>query len=119
MNLDADIIVKKDFLIKLKTAFDSLTFDILTGYNSKSHTTVKQGDGYVQKKTLGGINMVFSPRTYRDIVIHCLRDTKFDWYVSACVDKIIALSPSVIQHIGYNGMNSKNDENFDISADFD
>ena len=118
MNLDSDVIVKKDFLIKLKTAFDSLTFEILTGYNSKSHISLKHGDNHVQKKTLGGINMVFSPRTYMEIVRPCFRDTKFDWYISACVEKIIALSPSVIQHIGYNGMNSLNNEKFDISVDF-
>jgi hypothetical protein len=62
--------------------------------------------------------MVFSPRTYRDTVRACLINNKFDWYISAHMDKIIALSPSVIQHIGYNGMNSVNDENFDISVDF-
>ena len=123
-NLDSDAIVKKDFIVKLKDAFDSLSFDILTGYNSRLHKTLTYktlsgDDSVVLKKSLGGINMVFSPRTYKELVEPCLLDRKFDWYVSACCDRILALTPSVIQHIGRNGMNnSENNEDFDYSEDF-
>lgn len=119
MNLDSDVIVSKNFLEKImKKKDDVKDFDVLTGYNSASHETVATLNGYVEKKSIGGINMLFTPEFFRDKVNDCLIDNFFDWAICRIAKKLVSMSPSVIQHIGVQGMNNAG-KNFDKADDFE
>ena len=120
-NLDSDVIVQPDFISKLVCAYQKSNATILTGYNSKLHLVKRIVDDHLLvKETCGGVNLVFSPSTYVNIVRKCLTDIWFDYRISHSVDEIYVTTPSVIQHIGVVGSNNDPTALFaiDTSADF-
>lgn len=134
LNLDADVIVRKDFLSKLLELYKQFPDHIISGFNTLTkneygkvrHAIQKEGKGYVTKHSIGGVNMLVSVGTYRDIVRPALiqsQRTRAQWDYLACkmsIDKgkeIIVTRPSVIQHIGISSAMGHS-QNPDIAEDF-
>jgi glycosyltransferase involved in cell wall biosynthesis len=134
VNLDSDAIVRCDFLTRLLELYKRFPDRIISGFNTLSrsrtgilrHPVIKQGNGYVEKESIGGINMLMSVKTYYEIVKPALlesQQTKDHWDKIACrISKeqgktIIVSSPSVIQHIGISSAMGHRD-NPDVAQDF-
>lgn len=136
INLDGDAIVRKDFLsvlLELKRTFPD---NIITGFNcltknrdgSERHKVLTRGVGFNTKKSVGGINMVFDKRQYKDWIrpalVECLQ-TQGNWDHKACLRSeaagfpIVCAVPSVVQHIGIDSaMGHSKSEPPDVAIDF-
>jgi glycosyltransferase involved in cell wall biosynthesis len=134
VNLDSDVIVRRDFLSKLLELHRQFSDQIVTGFNTLTksrtgkvrHPIFSSHDGYVTKRSIGGVNMAISVNTYETIVRPALVEaqrTKDHWDKIACristeQGKLIIVSkPSVIQHIGFNSAMGHKD-NPDAAQDF-
>lgn len=121
--LDSDTVVKPDWLKSLKDIFllPKTQPSIVTGFHTINHPTKKVERNFRVKKTIGGINMMFDLSTYRTCVRPALFDKGWDWNVCDCInDKkgtIVATRPSVVDHIGKNGLNSSH-RSYDKADDF-
>jgi len=125
--LDSDTLLNKKWLIKLQDSYDAAVKSdlkypnhIVTGFNcqqSCGHKTVKEYDNFIVKKTIGGINMFFKKELYHEIFKGCLQGDSWDWCVCEKMPGFIATKPSVVQHIGKNGMFSSG-ERYDNAEDF-
>ena len=129
MSLDSDTIVKKEWIAILNELYEKINkehkYFIVSGFNSTRHSEhfIKQTySNYYIKNGIGGINMLFSKDTYLDIIKDTLYNVCWDNIVIDKLRKyngVIACSkPSVIEHIGYNGMWSKGNEQCDRSIDY-
>ena len=125
-NLDADTIVKQEFLtclIELKKQFSD---HIVSGFNTQTvdpktgkirHRTLSTYSDHCKKISVGGINMVLDEMLYKSIVLPALKKpSHWDWNVCASVKEFIVSTPSVVQHIGLEKGIHKN--NPDIAFDF-
>jgi len=134
INLDADVIVRKDFLSKLIELHNLFPDRIVSGFNTLTksnngkvrHPIIISCNGYVTKRSIGGVNMAMSVNTYANIVKPALLEsqrTRDHWDKIACRISneqgklIIVSSPSVIQHIGFDSAMGHRD-NPDIAEDF-
>ena len=134
MNLDADAIVKPDFLTKLLNLYYQFPNNIISGFNTLSrtrsgitrHAVVEQELMCVKKHTIGGLNMLMNVNVYIDIVRPALIETqrtRDHWDKIACRNSqeknrlIIVTSPSVVQHIGIDSAMGHRD-NPDIAEDY-
>lgn len=135
-NIDSDVLVKKDWLSKLIEAeFDSRlklnkTYVIVSGFNcnqSCQHKIKSVYNTFYTKNTIGGINMFFNRNTYFNVVKKVLDygrpNMGWDWEVcrKAKVKNcpIVVTRPSVIQHIGIDGLNSTSKKRrYDVAEDF-
>ena len=135
-NLDSDVILKKNWLEQLykvyiegKIKFPDAKNFIVTGFNCTSsclHKIENTYDAFYTKKTLGGINTFFH-NSFSKEYIQILKESSgnknhgWDWNLSYYCQKnnvpILVTKPSVVQHIGFNGLNSKN-KRVDIAEDF-
>lgn len=125
--LDSDTVVKKEWLARL-TEVDQLArkaraerFVISTGFNSNKHLVTRTCDRYFIKDTVGGINLLFRQAEYQEIVRPSLDQVNWDWsLVDQCRKRegvFICTKPSVIQHIGEQGLWSRG-KDFDRASDF-
>jgi glycosyltransferase involved in cell wall biosynthesis len=117
INLDGDAIVATQFvnvLMKLKERFQE---NIITGFccftknidGSERHAVLKMADDYTERKSVGGINMLFDVRQYnnwiRPTLLKCIEQGG-NWDDHTCRasiasgHRIITSRPSVVQHIG-------------------
>ena len=137
LNIDSDVIVKKNWLQKLKSTYytsryTTLSKVIVTGFNCTSsclHKIIKSYNTFHHKKSIGGINMFFHRSLYHTFFRKILTNrnkqrTKirgWDWdIVNEATKKnilLIATNPSVVQHIGITGINSSK-KHCDIAEDF-
>lgn len=137
INLDGDAIVRKDFIIKLHELYCKYPDRIITGFNcltknkngSERHKVLGTGDGFTARKSVGGINMMYSVYTYKKYVepalIKSLKEN-LNWDDYACRNsmadgkEILAVSPSVVQHIGIESSmgHSAGGEPPDVANDF-
>ena len=132
-NIDSDTIMKKDWLNKLKTTYKEVKETILdvndviiTGFNCtncKNHPIIKTYDKFNIKRSIGGVNMFFRKQLYPELFKNALR-VGFNGWDLKVIQKArninilpIATIPSVIQHIGSTGLNSKKNR-YDFAADF-
>ena len=131
VNIDSDVIMKKNWLQILNKTHDDFINNlksnnvIVTGFNcvkSCSHKIIKEYETFYIKKSLGGINLFFDRNLFyifEDILLN--KGNGWDWeLVKFCNKnniKMISTKPSVIQHIGIDGMNSKN-KRYDYAEDF-
>lgn len=135
INIDSDVILRKDFLSKLIELHKQYPNQIVSGFNTLTksrtgnvrHPIVSSHNGYVTKRSIGGVNMVMSVNTYLTIVKPALLEsqrTRDHWDKIACRISneqgklIIVSSPSVIQHIGFDSAMGHRD-NPDIAEDFE
>lgn len=129
ITLDSDTIHKKDWLQKIKKLYTDYIhlYDplLITGFNTRNHQTLNKNNDFVMKNTIGGINMLFDKDMYVKDIRNIFINSKngWDWAVANLykIDKnkthILCTVPSVIQHIGSNGLNSKNNR-YDKAIDF-
>jgi glycosyltransferase involved in cell wall biosynthesis len=139
INLDGDAIVAPQFanvLMKLKERFQE---NIITGFccftknkdGSERHSVLKMADDYTERKSVGGINMLFDVRQYnnwiRPTLVRCIEQGG-NWDDHSCRasiasgHRIITSRPSVVQHIGteFSSMgHSAGGEPPDVATDFD
>lgn len=121
LNIDSDVIMKADWLESLRNAYEQIKDPniIFTGFNTKNHKIGACDSQWCEKKTLGGINLFMTASFYetqflswfktRDrLVRHVWKN--WDWIVVEKMReagyKMYATKPSVIQHIGEDGINS-------------
>lgn len=129
ITLDSDTIHKKDWLKQIKKLYidniNVLNPLLITGFNTRNHQTLSKNNNYVMKKTIGGVNMLFDLDMYVKDIRNIFIDKKNAWDWAVCdlfkIDNkkthILCTVPSVIQHIGSNGLNSKNNR-YDKAIDF-
>ena len=125
INLDSDTIVKPDFIDRIAYMLSLFPDKIVTGFNTTTggrHKPVSYFDGGVYKRTIGGVNMCMTAETYKSIVRPCLVATNWDWRVCEAMQKqnkyFVALSPSVVQHIGFVSSMGHYDGGVDVAEDF-
>lgn len=111
INLDADAIVRNDFVKVLTSLKKRFPNNIITGFNcltknkdgSERHKIIEQGEGYNIKKSVGGINMVLDKQIYEKDVLPALKTPAGNWDHMACINSgsAVCAVPSVVQHIGH------------------
>jgi glycosyltransferase involved in cell wall biosynthesis len=127
INIDGDAIVSKDWLTVLIALHKRNIHTIVSGFNTLScdyhtkksrHPVIHEYGDFVLKKSIGGINMCFNKRIYFGYIEKNLINN-WDWNVCREMRKrdnyFVVSKPSVIQHIGVEGMHNLNP---DISHDF-
>ena len=118
-NIDADVLVDETFLTKSIGLYKKYRPKILTGYNSCKHKPLTEYNDVLVKNSCGGVNMLFSVNTYINTIRSCLVSVTFDNVIGYIFKgDIICARPSLIQHIGLNGMNNRGNLDVDISYDF-
>lgn len=128
-NLDADAIVRRDWLHTLRGLFESLPYDpdtvVLSGFNrSNSPCILEVHDRYLRKYRMGGINYFFTPawfNTVRFLLFNENWDSHIQYYCGALHARrfrLLCCKPSVVQHLGEQGFNSGVNSPFDQADDF-
>ncbi len=123
VNLDSDTIHKQAWLATLISTYEGLMTStrkrpvILSAFNAARKKDLWQEETYVAKFDLGGANLFFDSKTYAQFVRDTLVDVGWDIELSRKTREqdglLIALRESLIQHIGKEGMWSKeNDHDF-------
>lgn len=125
--LDSDTIVSLLCLPVLLALHKYFPDTIVSGFNTTTggrHLVVDHCDGYVTKRTIGGINMVFNRSVYvKHVKNSFMGDKHWDWRVChsiTCDDRLFIVSkPSVIQHTGIKeGMHVGPGFQPDVAEDF-
>lgn len=133
INLDADAIVRVDFIKVLLALKQQFPDNIVCGFNTtvkNRNPIIEEFDNYFKKKYASGINMVINKIQYdsytRPALVMCLeKGGNWDFETSKLHEKdgkaVIVSKPSVIQHIGVEissmGHISKS-EPPDVATDF-
>lgn len=129
MNLDSDAIVSKDWITRLLALHEKHSHTIVSGFNTLSqdggtgkprHPVTEERQGYVTKRSIGGINMCFNADVYyRTVRNNLIGNTHWDWMVSYEMQwrgiPFVVSKPSVVQHIGVEGLHT---DNPDVAHDF-
>jgi glycosyltransferase involved in cell wall biosynthesis len=133
INIDADVILNRNWLSKLKETYEAIGDRniILTGFNTQNHPTKSCSDNWCEKETLGGINFFMSSEFYAEHFLGWFVDRDrleyavwkiWDWTVVDRMKtngfKFYTTRPSILQHIGFDGMNSTPDKGVDVADDF-
>jgi GT2 family glycosyltransferase len=127
MNLDNDTTVKPDAVNVITKLHQRYQGAVVSGFNTMSrdsktnrvrHPIIYAAGDHVRKKSIGGINMMFSKQVYKDFVRPSLLKNRghWDWQVCATGIELYATVPSVVQHTGING--GMNMNNPDIAHDY-
>lgn len=113
INLDADAVIRNDFLDRMLELHAAFPNDIITGFHSTTknadgsdrHEIIERGDGWCSKKSVGGINMLWTRETWNQMkpVIENAQKHRLNWdhEVSKAAGRIICAVPSLVQHIGF------------------
>ena len=121
INIDSDVIVRKEWLENILRLQDRFPNDIISGFNTRSHPIIKSHSDYHIKKTVGGINLAFSKETYKSVIEPSLTGVDWDWKVCKKISeykiKFIVSKPSVINHIGANSTLRKG-PGHDVAIDY-
>ncbi len=131
-NLDSDVLLKDNWLSRLLETYNK-AFDkfedpriLVTGFNTKNHSVTKEYMAFYVKKDVGGVNLFFPSLMYADYVQEVLDFGRlWDWNLNSRLQAdgipIVCTKPSVVQHIGIEGMNSsaRYSQYFDYAEDFD
>jgi len=102
LNLDPDCIVNKDWLNKILDLHNRFPDNIVTGFNTITHSIKETHEDYYIKDTCGGLNMVYNKNTYNNHIVPSF-NSKGSWDTIVHrikKSKVIVSKPSVIQHIG-------------------
>ena len=135
-NIDSDVLVKPNWLSKLQEVYDRSNRErndgngvLVSGFNCTppncDHKIESSTGLYHVKKSIGGINTFFHRDKYDDyvnVIKNVKKGAHWDWRLcDHCKSNnipIIASNPSVIQHIGFTGLNSFGKEKYDYAEDF-
>lgn len=134
INLDADAIVRKDFVHVLTSLKRTFPDNIVCGFNTtvlnrnpiiSEHSGLsKKAHGFFKKKYASGINMVINKEQYQKYIKPALNGPgNWDFEASKLHEKdgkaVIVATPSVIQHIGFDSsMGHAVSEPPDVAEDF-
>ncbi len=133
INLDADAIIRNDFLERILELHAAFPDDIITGF----HSTTKNKDGcerhkiidnvlvdnewYCLKQSVGGINMLWTRANWdkmKPVIENAQRNNlNWDHQVSLASNGIICAVPSLVQHIGIES-SMNHTEAPDVADDF-
>lgn len=119
-NLDADMIVKPDWMQRLVATHRLIAKReerfILTGFNTLDHPVLKVYPSYYLKKSFGAACLFFDRQTLAEIINFSQSLTidphgwAWDWRLIEWLTqhdfRLMATRPSVSQHIGQTGINS-------------
>jgi len=133
-NIDSDVLVKPNWLSKLQEVYERSNRErndgngvLVSGFNCTppncDHKILSSTNLYHVKKSIGGINTFFHRDKFDDYVNVIGNNVKnWDWklcdYCNENNIPIIVTNPSVIQHIGFTGLNSFGKEKYDYAKDF-
>ncbi len=131
INLDSDAIVRNDWMEVLLDLHKDSPNQIITGFHSTTknadgserHKIIGTGEGCVQKKSVGGINMLFTKETFtkyaKPALEHCIAKGG-NWDHMTCINagSVICSVPSVIQHIGIESSLGHTHDKPDVADDF-
>ena len=123
--LDADTVVKPDWLIRMRALHrhkqEHNPLFLVTGYNSKAHTTLAREQDFCLKESLGGASLLFSVNMYDRLVRDALVEN-WDWRVvdamRALHGTMLAVTPSVVQHLGVFGLHCNIFQQVECSFDY-
>lgn len=127
VNLDSDVQVKPDWLLTLKNLHQQQkrkhSSVLVTGFNAYQHPITKESKDHYHKSSLGGINFFFDTHLYQKIVKPSLTDLHWDDRVGIAMKyfsyPIVCTKPSVIQHIGRQGLwSGVRSGTFDFAIDY-
>lgn len=119
INLDADAIVKPDFISRMLSLKQRFKRRIISGFNCNSHRNpvIEEGMDYVARKHCNGINMCFDYYQFTHIIKPALvKDGNWDFNSTHGVPFIIS-KPSLVQHIGHS-YSSMGHKGGDYAQDF-
>ncbi|MGA7879108.1 MAG: hypothetical protein WCA08_25840 [Desulfoferrobacter sp.] len=123
--LDSDTVVRKDWLIQLRRIYRLIAQKmshpnfLLTGFNADSHRILEEHDRYYIKASVGGANLFYSSRIYsalRPSLHHIFWDHEMVNRIRLLKGKFFCVRPSVVQHIGKQGLWSG--RTYDVALDF-
>lgn len=134
-NIDSDALIREDFFSVILEYCERFPDRIVTGFNchtrnangSVRHHVISDHGDYNEKKSVGGINFAISQLTFHEIVRPVLEKRiqtgVGNWDHLACIESekqgksIICISPSVVQHIGFESSMNHIEES-DTATDF-
>ena len=104
ISIDSDILVRKDYIPRMVNAVMNNPNRIITGINATSHPSDGKYKEFLTKKTISGMNIAFTWKTYLRHIKHTLVDNMWDWKmcdsINKAADRFLCFSPSICQHIG-------------------
>lgn len=133
LNIDSDVIMNSHWLNALESTYQTINDPniILTGFNTRSHPNIKCSQMWCEKASMGGLNFFMSSEFYEtrfsrwfDGQDRLDRKVWSNWDSSVGQEmrrhnfKLYATKPSVLQHIGFDGLNSGFWIGADIADDF-
>lgn len=124
-NLDADVVVKADWLRRVLALFQAqrpLRGPLLvTGFNAHTHPVFVEESDYRIKASIGGLQTLFDPALYQEVIRPHLR-VNWDDHVVAVMRvrgyPLLCTKPSVVQHLGRTGHYSNLSAGYDVAYDF-
>jgi glycosyltransferase involved in cell wall biosynthesis len=127
INLDADALVRKDFVERLLHLKKNIPGNIVSGFNTtveNRNPIIVETKTYFFKKYASGINMCVSEHEYRAYILPALKQPG-NWDYNASLEhekdggKVIVTKPSVVAHIGtQSAMGHGVSEKPDMAVDF-
>ena len=135
-NIDSDVLVKPYWLSTLYKVYNASNKEknddngvLVSGFNCTppncGHKILSSNDLYHVKKSIGGINTFFHRDMfdkYINVIGNVKKGVHWDWRLCDYCKKenipIITSNPSVIQHIGFTGLNSFGKKKYDYAKDF-
>lgn len=120
INLDSDAIIANNYFEKILELHSNFPYSIVTGFHcetknadgSDRHSIIDLYDTFCTKKSVGGINMVFSFYKLHEYIYpalqKCIQNKGGNWDHLACINSIndgfpiVVSVPSFVQHIGIN-----------------
>jgi hypothetical protein len=126
VNLDGDTVMRRHWLTALRqlheTSISRYGPLVVTGFNAFGHPVAETRADHYRKCSIGGINLFFSAELYQQVVRPALVDLQWDWkLVSAMQERdytLLCTRPSVVQHIGREGIWSHPKAEFDYALDY-
>lgn len=131
INLDSDAIVRNDWIEVLLNLHKKFPDKIITGFHSitknkdgsERHKMIRGGEGWCEKLSVGGINMLFTKETYEKYAKPALEKCITgggNWDHQTCINagSVICSIPSVVQHIGLKSSLGHMHDIPDVAVDF-
>lgn len=125
-NLDSDAIVRPGWL-EAERALLSREGErrgevVVTGFHAVRHRVIASHADYREKKSVGGMNLLFGRAVYERHVREALAGRNWDWRLVRALEAagvpMLATRPSVAQHIGRRGLFSSAELGFDVATDW-
>jgi hypothetical protein len=94
---------------------------ITTGFNTINHPIIQMKENHCIKSSIGGINMFFNKKVYKEVVRNSLLNIGWDFTVVEKLRELdgimVCTTPSVVQHIGHSGIWS-DEHRLDVAVDY-